>query len=181
MSPNPIHTGDDGSTGVLGKDRLPKYHLQIETLGSLDEASAALGLARALTRVEGSAAILVEVQRDLYAMMAEVAATPETSGRIPGLDSARLDWLEIQVSSLEAGTTLPSEFILPGDSLPGAAFSLARTIIRRAERRVAELYARRKGTCAVILPYLNRLSTLCFFLELKENQAAGKRTSLAKE
>jgi cob(I)alamin adenosyltransferase len=189
MSPSRTHTGDDGSTGLLGEGRLPKYHPRIETLGALDEASAALGLARALTKSQQTNAILKEVQRDLYALMAEVAATEENVERIrilrqaqgTALNRPRLEWLESQVQTLEAQVPAPSEFILPGDSLPGAAFSLARTIVRRAERRVSELVSRGEVTNDVMLPYLNRLSTLSFLLELAENQSAGQATSLAKK
>ncbi|MEW6092840.1 MAG: cob(I)yrinic acid a,c-diamide adenosyltransferase [Chloroflexota bacterium] len=189
MSPSRTHTGDDGSTGLLGEGRLPKYHPRIETLGALDEASAALGLARALTKSPQTNAILKEVQRDLYALMAEAAATDENVERFrtlrqaqgTALNRTRLEWLESQVQALEAQVPAPSEFILPGDSLPGAAFSLARTVVRRAERRVAELARRGEVTNDVMLPYLNRLSTLCFLLELDENQSAGQATSLAKK
>jgi cob(I)alamin adenosyltransferase len=82
---------------------------------------------------------------------------------------------------LETQTPAINEFILPGDSLPGAALSLARTIVRRAERRVAELVSRGEITNEVLLPYLNRVSLVCFLLELAENQSSGKETSLAKE
>lgn len=181
MSPPRTHTGDDGSTGLLGEGRLPKYHLRIETLGALDEASAALGLARALTKSPQTNAILKEVQRDLYALMAEAAASPENALRFRTLKQPRLEWLEAQVSVLETQTTTPDEFILPGDSLPGATFSLARTIVRRAERRMAELISLGEMGNKVMLPYLNRLSTLCFVLELNENHIAGQETSLAKE
>ncbi len=181
MAPTYTRTGDDGSTGLLGEGRLPKYHPRIETLGALDEASAALGLARALSRSQQTIAILKEIQRDLYALMAEVAATPENASRFRTLDLPRLEWLESQTDTLETQVPPPNEFILSGDSLPGAAFSLARTIVRRAERRVAELTSRSEVTNAVMLPYLNRLSSLCFLLELYENQSAGQETSLAKK
>lgn len=181
MSPTKRHTGDDGSTGILGEERLQKYHPRIETLGSLDEASAALGMARALTKNPGTAAILKEIQRDLYALMAEAAATPKNAERFRTLNQARLTWLESQSGMLETQTPVLNEFILPGDSLPGAALSLARTIVRRAERRVAELVSQGEITNEVLLPYLNRVSLVCFLLELAENQSSGKETSLAKE
>jgi cob(I)alamin adenosyltransferase len=182
--PMPIphsHTGDSGLTGLLGKGRVPKYHLRIETLGALDEATAALGLARAITQSEDMAAILMEIQRDLYTLMAEVAATQENAGHFKPMDEGRLEWLDSKVALLEAKAPAASQFILPGDSLSGAACSLARTVVRRAERWVAKLIARRQVTSRVMLPYLNRLSTYCFLLELYENKASGKKTSLAKE
>ena len=178
----PLYTGrgDDGTTGLLGEGRLPKYHPRMETLGALDEASAALGLARALARDPGTAAALVEIQRDLYALMAEVAAAPGNEGRFQVLDASRVEWLESQADALEKRTGVPGEFILPGDSVSGAALALARTIVRRAERRLAELLDQGELSNRVLLQYLNRLSSLCFGLELLENQAAGGQTKLAK-
>jgi cob(I)alamin adenosyltransferase len=181
MSPFYTRTGDDGQTGLLGEGRLPKYHPRIETLGTLDEASAAIGLARALASQPETKALLVDIQRDLYALMAEVAAPPENAARFRTLGRARLEWLESQTDALEAHLSLPGEFILPGDSLPGAVFSLARTIVRRAERRLAELVDKGEVSNDVLLPYLNRLSSLCFLLELSENQSAGQPTSLARK
>jgi len=181
MSPIEGHSGDDGSTGLLGEGRLPKYHPRVETLGVLDEASAALGLARALCKGQGSAALLEYVQRDLYTIMAEVAATPENAEQFRMMDHQRLQWLEAQVDAISASTASPTEFILPGDSLPGAALALARTIVRRAERRAAELFDAGGIENKVLLQYLNRLSSLCFALELFENAQAGKITKLVKD
>jgi cob(I)alamin adenosyltransferase len=76
---------------------------------------------------------------------------------------------------------MPREFILPGDSLAGAALSLARAIIRRAERRVVELFDEQEVSNPDLQRYLNRLSSLCFVLELLENKAAGRNTTLAKD
>ena len=181
MSPIHNRSGDDGSTGVLGEGRLPKYHPRLETLGVLDEASAALGMARAQCKHPQTGMLLKEAQRDLYTIMAEVAATAENAHRFRRLDTERVVWLESQVEEINALAPAPGEFILPGDSLPGAALALARTIVRRAERRVAENLVSGEIENKVMLAYLNRLSSLCFALELFENEQAGKPTSLAKE
>ncbi len=189
MAPLYTRRGDDGTTGLLGKGRVPKHDARIETLGTLDEASAALGLARALARDPGTAAALVQIQRDLYALMAEAASTPENAERFgtlrqaqgTALDPSRVEWLESQAAALEARSGIPGEFILPGDSLAGAALALARTIVRRAERRVAGLLDEGQLANRLLLQYLNRLSSVCFALELVENQAAGRETKLAKE
>jgi cob(I)alamin adenosyltransferase len=174
-------TGDDGTTGLLGEGRVPKTHPRIETLGALDESTATLGLARAQARDPRSSGILLETQRDLYKLMAEVAATPENAERFHAIDAARVDWLEAQIEALSATVTMPREFILPGDSLAGAALSMARAVIRRAERRVVELFEARELSNPELVRYLNRLSSLCFVLELVENAAAGKDTTLAKD
>lgn len=173
--------GDDGTTNVLGEGRVAKYHARIEAVGTLDEATAALGLARAQCMDSRSSTIILQAQRDVYKLMAEVAATPENAEKFHFIDAARVEWLEEQTDALSKLIEMPKEFILPGDSLAGAALSLARTIIRRAERRVVELFDMQEITNPDLQRYLNRLSSLCFVLELLENKAAGHRTTLAKE
>ncbi len=181
MAPIYTRAGDDGTTGTLGGIRLPKYHPRLETLGVLDEASAALGLARAQSKDPQTENLLKGVQRDLYTIMAEVAAAPENAGQFQTMASQRVQWLESQVDAMIKLAPIPAEFILPGDSLAGAALDLARTIVRRAERRVAELLDQGEIKNRVLLLYLNRLSSLCFAMEVFENVQAGKTTSLAKE
>jgi len=171
--------GDDGKTGLLGEGRIPKYDLRIETLGALDESNAMLGLARTAVLDARGGPLLLESQRDLYQLMAEVAATPEAANQFH-FDARRVQWLEEQINALSKTVELPKEFIVPGDSPAGAAVSLARTIVRRAERRVAELFDTKEITNPALQQYLNRLSSLLFVLELIENQAAGKATTLTK-
>ena len=172
--------GDDGTTNLLGEGRVAKYHARIEAVGTLDESTAALGLARAQALDALSSGILLEAQRDLYKLMAEVAATPENAEKFRLIDAARVTWLEEQTDALSKLVEMPKEFIVPGDSLAGAALSLARTVIRRAERRVVELFDAGELTNPDLQRYLNRLSSLCFVLELLENKAAGHTTTLAK-
>jgi cob(I)alamin adenosyltransferase len=174
-------TGDDGTTGLLGEGRVPKTHPRIEALGALDESTATLGLARAQARDPRCGALLLEAQRDLYKIMAEVAATPENTDKFHFIDAARVDWIESQIDALAASVTMPREFILPGDSPGGAALSMARAVIRRAERRMLELAEAKEISNPELGRYLNRLSSLCFVLELVENAAAGKDTTLAKK
>ena len=173
--------GDDGTTGLLGEGRVAKYHARIEAVGTLDEATAALGLARAECGDSRTGAILLQAQRDLYRLMAEVAASPENAEQFRFISSTRIAWLEEQTDALSKLVEMPKEFILPGDSVAGAALSLARTIIRRAERRVVELFDTGELTNPDLQRYLNRLSSLCFVLEVLENRAAGHRTTLAKD
>lgn len=173
--------GDDGTTNLLGEGRVAKYHARIEAVGTLDESTAALGLARAQCADPHSGVILLRAQRDLYRLMAEVAATPENAGQFRVIDAARVTWLEEQTDAVSKLVEMPKEFILPGDSLAGAALSLARTIIRRAERRVVELFDAGELTNPDLQRYLNRLSSLCFVLELLENRAAGHETMLARD
>lgn len=174
--------GDDGYTGLLGKGRAPKYDPRIEAIGAIDEANAAIALARTLSMAPQTAELLVSVQRDLYHLMAEVAAEPEHSAQFRKITAERVAWLETSTDDISSQVIIPNEFIIPGDSRAGAAMDLARTIVRRAERHIAHLYHQDKVENPELLRYMNRLSSLCYVLELLENQSAGsKRTSLAKE
>lgn len=175
-------TGDDGYTGQLGEGRVPKHHPRIEAVGVVDEASASLGLARSLCKAELSKGILMAVQRDLYKLMGELAATTDNALRFRKLDPTRVHWLEEQIETITALVELPGEFILPGDSPAGGALSVARTVVRRAERRTTEFFHEGGFENREILRYLNRLSSLCFVLELFENKQEGKaNATLAKE
>jgi cob(I)alamin adenosyltransferase len=181
MSPFYTGSGDEGYTGLLGEGRVPKYHLRTEALGTLDEATAALGMARAICRAPQVSPVILSLQRDLYKLMAEIATTPENASAFHAIDESRVTWLEEQTDTLSIGISVPHEFIIPGDTPSGAALDLARTIIRRSERRVAELLHQGEINNKELVRYLNRLSSLVFVLELLENQHEGRSTTLAKE
>lgn len=181
MSPFYTRTGDEGTTGLLGEGRVPKFDDRIEALGAVDEATAAMGLARSNAQAPQTASLLLEAQRDLYKLMAEVGATPENAAKFRSIDEKRVHWLEEQTDALEQTVDLPREFILPGDVPASAALALARTIIRRAERRVVALFHAGQLENQHLLAYLNRLSSLIFMLELVENTHAGKKSNLAKD
>jgi cob(I)alamin adenosyltransferase len=174
-------TGDDGYTGVLGEGRLPKSHPRLEAIGTIDEASAALGLARAVCQFPHSAELLLEVQRDLYNLMAEVAALPENALRFRVINADRVTWLEQQIDLISSSVELPREFTISGNTLADAALDLARTIVRRAERRLAELLHEGEIENTDLLRYINRLSSLCYVLEGAENAVAGIGHTLAKK
>ena len=166
-------TGDDGYTGVLGRERVPKYAERPEAYGTVDEASAVLGLARAQAREARTRELLLAAQRDLYYLMADLATLPETATRPPWLTSSRLDWLETCTEQVGATIQMPKAFIVPGDSLAGATLEVARTVVRRAERLVARLTHDGEVRDDVPLKYLNRLSSLLFVLARLEDNAAG--------
>lgn len=172
-------TGDDGFTGRLGKGRLPKDDQLLEAIGTIDEASAALGMARAQSEIPETVNLVLEVQRDLYHLMAELSATSENASQFRVINEERLSWLEAEIDSISSSIEKPRDFIVPGDTSGGAALALARSIVRRAERRVAELHLAGKVDNQQILPYLNRLSSLCFVLELLENKSSS--ITLAKK
>jgi len=182
MSDYYTRTGDDGFTGLLGEGRIPKYHLRMEAVGTVDEATAALGVARSICLEQQSREILLVAQRDLYHLMAELSATPQNAPRFRVIDSERVNWLESQSEAIGGQVNMPKEFIVPGDTPAGASLDLARAIVRRAERLLAQLLHNLEIENPELLRYLNRLSSLCFVLELFENQAAGKgRPTLAKD
>jgi cob(I)alamin adenosyltransferase len=173
--------GDDGTTGILGGGRVPKDDPRPEAVGTIDEASAALGMARAACQTSQSAEMILIIQRDLYGLMGEVAATPDNAARFRVIDAARVEWLEEQIEVLSNSVEPQKEFIVPGDTPAGAALDLARTIVRRAERRLTSLWGAQEITNPELLRYLNRLSSLCFVLEIFETQASGKDSpTLAK-
>lgn len=176
MAKNKFYTGagDEGYTGLLGSERIPKEDERMEALGAVDEANAALGIARSLSHSPEAPEVLLRIQRDLYGLMAELAATPENAARFRSVDSQRVAWLENQVDSLGAEVEIPKEFIVPGDTVDGAFLDFARTTVRRAERRVADLFHRGLVDNPDLLRYLNRLSSYCFLLEIRETLLAKR-------
>jgi len=183
--------GDDGYTGLLGSERVPKYDTRLEAYGTVDELQAVLGLARAADCTAHTQEILLAVQRDCHQMMAELAAAGFTglTGRrgadrafAGGITTAHVDQLEDWIGELEAQIEMPTGFVIPGDSQPGAALHLARTVCRRAERLVAHLAHERVLAGDGALRYVNRLSSLLFVMACFEDQATmGSHPTLARE
>ena len=171
----PLYTrrGDEGETGLLGEGRVPKDDVRIEACGAVDSASSALGLARALAGTDATRAAVLVAQDDLYRLMAELAAPPETAERFRAIDGGRVGWLEEQIASFEGLVEVPRAFVVPGDTPGGAAMDLARTAVRGAERRVVALRAAQGLANPHLLAYLNRLSSLCFVLALWEDHQGG--------
>ena len=183
MTPISFYTskGDDGYTGQLGEGRAPKEGERIEAVGAVDEANAALGMARATSRAPETAGLLLRIQRDLYGLMGELASTPQNAARFRAIGAPQVAWLEAQIAGFGEQVEMTREFIVPGDTSEGAAMDLARAVVRRAERRVAGLFHQGLIENVELLRYLNRLSSLCFLLELYENQWAGRdKPTLAK-
>jgi cob(I)alamin adenosyltransferase len=171
--------GDDGTTDLLGA-RVTKDDPRIDALGSLDEATSAIGLARSMAADSRVREDLVAVQRDLYQIMAELAFTPELRPASYVFARDRVDWLGAETDTLATGIDLPREFILPGESTPGAALDVARTVTRRGERQVVALARGGHQVNLSILGYLNRLSSLLFIAARIEDQVAGRDPRRAK-
>jgi len=166
-------TGDDGYTGVLGRERVPKYADRPDACGTVDEASATLGMARAQAKDKQVRTLALSVQRDLYKLMADLATLPETATRPPWLGEERLAWLEQKTDALGKRVEMPPAFIVPGDSTGGAWLDIARTVVRRAERIVAKLTHDGELRNDTPLRYLNRLSSLLFVMARVEDRTEG--------
>ncbi|MGD8819330.1 MAG: cob(I)yrinic acid a,c-diamide adenosyltransferase [Anaerolineae bacterium] len=175
--------GDDGRTGLLGPGRVPKYDLRPEAYGTVDEAQAALGLVRASGCSPRTGQILLVVQRDLYPLMAELAAAGEADNPFAhSITAAHVRQLEVWIAEFETEIEMPQEFVIPGDSQPGAALHLARTVTRRAERQAVRLTDEGWLTNQQVLRYLNRLSSLVFVLAVYEDRkTTGKLSTLVKD
>jgi cob(I)alamin adenosyltransferase len=158
-------TGDTGYTGLLGQQRVPKYDPRPDTFGTIDEATSALGLARAVAQDEQVKAIIYRIQQELYLLMGELA-TPEENYEQVGLRITieHVQRLEQVEEALKCEVAIPNKFIIPGDTLDGAALDLARTIIRRAERLAVKLLHDGVIQNNEVVRYLNRLSDLIFIL-----------------
>jgi len=181
MSPFYTGKGDAGDTGYLGEGRISKTSLRVEAVGSVDEASAALGLARSLSENEKTRSIVFYIQKKLYLLMSELSASPAAAEQFDKINEDDLDWVEQQIANLEKDVDLPREFIIPGECPASGALSLARTVIRRAERRTVALLASGEISKPVLISYLNRLSSLIFILEVYEATQTGRGIRLAKE
>lgn len=156
--------GDDGTTGLLGEGRVPKHHSQPEALGAVDEATSAIGTARCLLHDRDVGETLLRIQRDLYELMAELAATAETQARFRTIGPDQVGWLADRTDEFGARVSMPGEFVCPGDSQQGATLDHARAVVRRAERRVSRLIDEGLLDGSHALAYLNRLSSLLFVL-----------------
>jgi cob(I)alamin adenosyltransferase len=154
-------TGDDGTTGLYFGGRVAKDSTPIDVNGVVDEAQAAIGLARAGTP-PGSEVNerLTKLARDLYVLMAEVATAPENRHKLkPGqtlVTEAMVEELEIGVDELLERFDMPSDFTIPGENPTAAALDFARTVVRRAERRAVS----EPVEGSLVTTYLNRLSDL---------------------
>ncbi|HEY5040821.1 MAG TPA: cob(I)yrinic acid a,c-diamide adenosyltransferase [Verrucomicrobiae bacterium] len=162
-------TGDHGTTALMFGRRVPKNHLRVEAYGTVDELTAALGLARATAEHDFVRNHLLAVQQDLIVLMGELCVQPEDLNRyveggyllVTADMTAKLD---VVAAEIEAQKISFKGWALPGGSKNGAALDLARTICRRAERRVCELKFTGEVRNAEIQIYLNRLSDLLWLL-----------------
>lgn len=174
-------TGDTGYTGLIGKERVPKWDPRPDTFGTLDEATSALGIARAVTADHEMKELILTLQRELYQVMAELALSPEAYEESQfKITEEHVAILERRSDELKKETEIGNVFIIPGETLPSAALDLARTVVRRGERLAARLYHDGVIANVEILRYLNRLSDLLFILARFEEQHAGAHAQEAR-
>jgi len=188
--------GDDGTTGLLfGGDRVPKDDLRTEAYGTLDETVAALGLARAeldvkrqldalppaLAEIEP---LILRIQRELFVAGAELAANPAAWERLQDgttrVSAAMVDGIETLLADYEARIEFPKEFVVAGETRTSSALELARTIVRRAERRAVTLDRAGLVPGPHLLAYLNRLADLLWVLARAAEQAEAHTATTAR-
>jgi cob(I)alamin adenosyltransferase len=157
--------GDRGHTSLIGGQRVPKSGPRPEAYGTLDEAASALGLAKASATKEKTREIITRIQKDLLVLGAELATSPEDRGEFPArITTDHADSLERLIAELQDTVAIKKEFILPGETLSGAAIDLSRAMIRRAERRAVLLFQEKIIANGEVLRFLNRLADLLFVL-----------------
>jgi len=187
--------GDDGSTGLLYGGRVRKDDPRTEAYGTIDEAVACLGLARAEIHALGEARHLPEplaelgmwllqLQRDLFVAGAELAANPEALDRLVDgttrVDEAMLDRIEALLEAAEAAIEMPHEFTVPGSDRLSAALEVARAVVRRAERRVITLDREGLVPGEWLVPWLNRFADLLWVYARLAEQAGGLPTTTVR-
>jgi cob(I)alamin adenosyltransferase len=174
-------SGDDGTTGLFGHERVPKDDLRPEAYGSIDEATSALGVAKCADVERRTSELIDDAQQDLYYIMGELATTDENLDKLPQLvGQTHVDKLDRYCEEIEAAISIPNQFILPGGCMASAQLDLARAIVRRAERACVPVIRQGISKNAAILRYLNRLSTLLYLLARYEDDRKGVLLAMTK-
>ena len=169
-------TGDAGETGLFGGGRVGKDHPRVEAYGDVDELNATLGLVRAMEPMPRIDEVIVPIQRDLFSIGA-LLATPDREKMKASLEKARIDDarirdLEVAIDQCEAELEPLRSFIVPGGTAKAAALHVARTVCRRAERRVVAVQ-HTEELPPIVVVFLNRVSDLLFMLARVANKRAG--------
>ena len=193
--------GDDGTTGLLfGGDRVRKDDLRTEAFGTLDEAVAALGVARAElqppAKARGAASgealaepdlatLILRLQRELFVVGAELATEPGSRAKqrdgVTRVSDAMVDGLEAVLREHEAAVDMPREFVVPGETRASAAIEVARAVVRRAERRIVTLAAADEALSAGnVLRYVNRFADLLWILAREAEAVESRPATMAR-
>lgn len=157
--------GDDGTTGLFHGGRVAKSSSGPEAYGTVDEAVSMLGVARAQASADVAAAVL-DVQRDLFVVAAELATDQSRRDRLTAgvscVDGSMIKRLEDRIDRIDSEAGMPQEFVVPGGDPTAAAIDAARTVVRRAERRAVTHLADESDS--LVVPYLNRLADYLYML-----------------
>jgi len=168
-------TGDDGSTGLFGNERVAKDARRVEAYGTVDEANSAIGTALSAGAPADLARVLIDLQARLFDLGADLA-TPRGSRPDPTyltrIDEGHIEALENLIDRFDAGLPPLTNFILPGGTATAAHLHQARAVARRAERILVTL-AREEELGPCVIRFVNRLSDLLFVLARAANHAAG--------
>ncbi len=156
-------TGDDGTTGLFGGARLPKDDIRIEAYGTVDELNAVIGMLISSMEEDQMSSLLQTIQSRLFTVGSNLASDPSKDMITPDLLDADVQQIEDAIDRMQEGLAPLKHFILPGGSQAISIAHLARTVCRRAERRVVTL-AHQSAVESIIILYLNRLSDFFFVL-----------------
>jgi cob(I)alamin adenosyltransferase len=167
-------TGDAGTTGLGGGQRVPKDSRRVETYGTVDELNSQIGLALSLGLCERLATELPRIQNELFDLGSDLATPAVSQARhpVPTVEPRHIERLEALIDELNEVVGPLANFLLPGGSVGAAALHVARTVCRRAERQATAL-ARDEPIGPTVLPYLNRLSDALFVMARYENHERG--------
>ena len=167
-------TGDKGETGLVGGTRVSKDSLRVDAYGSVDELNSVLGIARAFLKDRELDDLLAELQKDLFVVGADLASTSDHQQRdVPRITAEKIASMEQTIDKFEAELSPLRAFILPGGGVAGSILHNARTVARRAERRVVTL-SKAESINERMVPYMNRLSDLLFVMARVANHRENK-------
>jgi cob(I)alamin adenosyltransferase len=172
--------GDAGETSLTGGVRVSKASLRVESYGTVDELNSAMGFARAICDDEELCERTKVIQRQLFQIGSALATLPESRRGESPVTVEMIEALTAQVVQLESSEGILSDWSVPGECAAGAAYDVARTICRRAERCVVRLAESGEAVEPNVLAYLNRLSDLLWLFSRKLETSAGADASLRK-
>jgi cob(I)alamin adenosyltransferase len=173
--------GDDGTTGLPGGTRTSKGDLRVEAAGCIDELNTTIGVARAFCDDEEIRALVRSIQRELFAIGSAVSTKPDSRREIPTIEKAMVARLDAAVERMEAEPNILRDWSIPGEYRGSAAFDLARTVARRAERNVVRLVTAGERIQPTVLEYLNRISDVMWLCARVVEARAGVDARLRDE
>ncbi|MCR4414294.1 MAG: cob(I)yrinic acid a,c-diamide adenosyltransferase [Thermoguttaceae bacterium] len=169
-------TGDDGQTALFGGPRVPKDMVRVEAYGAVDELNAVLGLVRTEPLADVIDRVLARIQNELFEVGAEIASPDPVAKGTRTIGQTHVKAIEDEIDRHESGLAPLEHFILPGGTRGAALLHVARTVCRRAERRlVALMHDDPEKVSPALMAYLNRLSDLLFVLARAANAQAGRQ------